>query len=293
MLRILGIGDNMCDFNLTTGIMYPGGQCVNIPVNARLLGQDSAYMGCFGNDFVAEHLKRTLDEIGVDYSHARTYQVPNVRGFYHVIDDDRVFCDPPVPQHPMSSMLFEMLPYEGFTDDDWTYIHSFDLIHCSNDSRLERIYPTFREKGIRMSFDFSIFHDQPGYMEQICPYAWLVLLSCGAYSEEETRELLRKAYGLGSQICIGTRGSRGSICFDGSNFYDQKPHWLDEVTDTMGAGDAFITAFLVDYLQSGGFSTEHQNERIGHALETAAEYAAQSCLVNGSFGHGVAFPRLT
>lgn len=290
MVRILGIGDNMCDVNLTTGIMYPGGQCVNIPVNARLLGQESAFMGCFGNDEVAEHLKRTLDEIGVDYSHARTYPVPNVRAFYRVIDDDRIFCDPPVRQHPMSAVVFDMLEYEGFTESDWDYIRSFDLVHCSNDSRLEDSYPLFYEKGIRLSFDFSVFHDKPGYMEQVCPYAYFVLLSCGGYGEEETKDLLRKAVALGARICIGTRGGKGSICYDGERFYEQKPHWLDRVVDTMGAGDAFITAFLVDYLQSGGFSTQRRSERIVHALDAAAEYAARACLVNGSFGHGVPYP---
>lgn len=38
MVKVIGIGDSMVDKNLTTGIMYPGGQSLNIPVNMHFLG---------------------------------------------------------------------------------------------------------------------------------------------------------------------------------------------------------------------------------------------------------------
>ncbi len=289
MLRILGIGDNMCDKNLTTGIMYPGGQSVNIPANAKLLGEDSAFMGCFGNDGVADHLKRTLTELGVDISHARTYPVPNVCAYYKVIDDDRVFIDPPVKINPMTNVLFNMLEYEGFTESDLEYIRSFDIVHCSNDSRLEGTYPEFKAMGVRLSFDFSVYYDKPGYMEQICPNAYFVLLSCSGRTEEESHALLEKAYSLGSKICIGTMGGKGSLCYDGTRFYEQQPHWLDSVVDTMGAGDAFIAAFLVDFMRGGGCDEGDRSDVIRHAMSFAADYAAESCLKNGSFGYGKPF----
>ena len=51
MVRVIGIGDSMVDKNLTSGIMYPGGQSLNIPVNMHFLGAESAFIGCFGNDY--------------------------------------------------------------------------------------------------------------------------------------------------------------------------------------------------------------------------------------------------
>jgi len=289
MLRVLGIGDNMCDKNLTTGMMYPGGQSLNVPVNAKLLGAEAGFMGCFGNDYVAEHLKKTLDEIGVDYSHSRTYPVPNVCAYYKVIDDDRVFIDPPEKVHPMSGVLFNMFEYEGFTKDDIDYIKSFDVVHCSNDSRLEDTYPEFKKMGVCLSFDFSVYYDKPGYMEQICPNAYFVLLSCSGMVDGEARALLEKAHSLGAEICVGTRGSKGSLCYDGREFYEQQPHWLESVVDTMGAGDAFISAFLVDFLSHGGKEAEDKGGIIRRAMQSAADYSAQSCLKNGSFGHGAPF----
>ncbi len=221
MVKVIGIGDSMVDKNLTAGIMYPGGQSLNIPVNMRLLGAEAAFIGCFGSDYVGDFMKKTLDEIGVDYSHSHTYPVPNVCAHYKIIDNDRVFVAPPKKVNPMSMALFRMLDYEGFSDDDMRYIKSFDVVHCSNDSGIEDYYPTFKNEGIRISFDFSLTHDKEGYMEKICPNMYFVLLSCSHLSEEETRRKLVRAHDLGSKICIGTRGGKGSICYDGERFYDQ------------------------------------------------------------------------
>ena len=155
MVKVIGIGDSMVDKNLTSGIMYPGGQSLNIPVNMHLLGAQSAFIGCFGNDYVAEHMKKTLDEIGIDYSHSHTYPVPNAAAHYRVIDNDRVFVRSPEKVHPMTIALFRMLDYEGFSKEDMDYIKSFDVVHCSNDSGIEAYYPNFKEQGIKLSFDFS------------------------------------------------------------------------------------------------------------------------------------------
>ena len=70
---------------------------------------------------------------------------------------------------------------------------------------------------VKISFDFSLTHEKEEYMEQICPNAYFVLLSCSHLSETETQERLIKAHTLGAKICIGTRGSKGSICYDGND----------------------------------------------------------------------------
>ena len=47
MLKVLGLGDNVCDVYLHTGTMYPGGQAMNFSVYAKMLGAQSAYLGVF------------------------------------------------------------------------------------------------------------------------------------------------------------------------------------------------------------------------------------------------------
>ena len=72
-------------------------------------------------------------------------------------------------------------------------------------------------------------------------------------------------------------------------FYTQAPHWKEHVVDTMGAGDAFISAFLYDFIGHDGYNAEDKSEIIKHALDFAAEYSANSCMVEGAFGHGVPY----
>lgn len=45
MVKVIGVGDCMVDKNLTTGMMYPGGQALNIAVNTKLCGAQSAFIG--------------------------------------------------------------------------------------------------------------------------------------------------------------------------------------------------------------------------------------------------------
>ena len=76
-LKVIGIGDNVCDKYYPAMIMYPGGQAMNFSVYAKMLGANSAYMGVFGRDAVADHIIRTLDELGVDHSRCRQYDGEN------------------------------------------------------------------------------------------------------------------------------------------------------------------------------------------------------------------------
>lgn len=94
-------------------------------------------------------------------------------------------------------------------------------------------------------------------------------------SEEEIHALAKKAAGYGTKIIGITRGSKGSVFYDGTEFYTQGICKVD-VVDAMGAGDAFIAAFLRHYAD---------NKDMKEALSYAAERAAYACTYAGGFGH--------
>ena len=48
--KIIAVGDNVCDKYLSRGKMYPGGQCVNTCVYAKMNNTKSAYLGKYGDD---------------------------------------------------------------------------------------------------------------------------------------------------------------------------------------------------------------------------------------------------
>ena len=49
-MKILGLGDNVFDVYQNLNISYPGGNAVNVAVNATQLGAESAYLGYIADD---------------------------------------------------------------------------------------------------------------------------------------------------------------------------------------------------------------------------------------------------
>ncbi len=286
MAKIIGIGDNVVDINLTNSRVYPGGQALNVAANASMLGAECAYIGSIGNGEAGEIVCDALDRLGVDRSRCRRYPVPNFPSYYRIIDDDRVFVAPPVPLHPMTGVLFEMLAYEGFTQEDYDYIRTFDVAHLSNDSRIEAYLPEFVRQGIDISFDFSVYHDRPGYMEKVCPYVKFAFYSVSHLDRTGAEELLRRSCALGTAISVGTMGAEGALCYDGRSFYEQPACRLEKVVDTMGAGDAFTAAALVRYYDLMRQEPPSREEPIREMLAFASRYAADVCIREGAIGLG-------
>ena len=107
----------------------------------------------------------------------------------------------------------------------------------------------------------------------------IAFASCGDTPEEEIKKLCEALKARGCRMTVATRGGKGSMIYDGEQYYTQKPKQVDAV-DTLGAGDSFATAFLLAMLEK---------KDIHAAMEAGAEFAAKTCLVNGAFGYGIAF----
>lgn len=71
-MKVLGLGDNVIDRYTHTGIGYPGGNALNFSVYARMLSAEAAYLGVFGDDRAAEHIRRVLERRGIGLEHCLT-----------------------------------------------------------------------------------------------------------------------------------------------------------------------------------------------------------------------------
>ena len=237
MLKVLGIGDNVCDVYLHKEIMYPGGQALNFTAYAKKLGADADFMGVFGNDAVAEHVKNTLDALGVGRTHCRSFEGEN--GFARVTlkEGDRVFMGSNrggvIQEHPI------------FLDaDDVAYVAGFDLVHTSNNGFTEDLLPKLKELPPAVSYDFSFRWNEEERVKKVCPFVDFAFLSCSGLTDEETEELCRKLHREGCGIVTATRGSKGAVVYDGRRIYRQLPHYVEPV-DTMGAGDIYKVGELI------------------------------------------------
>ncbi|MHB0927375.1 MAG: PfkB family carbohydrate kinase [Candidatus Nanopelagicales bacterium] len=266
-MSVVAIGDNVVDCYLSTGEMFPGGNCVNVAVAAARAGVPSAYVGALGSDMAGELLRLAMSGEGVDLTHARKVEGPNAFTTVELVDGDRRFGrgDPGVRTFvPSASEL--------------AFVSRFDVAHSSYCSGLEDELGRIAA-NVRLSFDFD---DRIGsaYAEALLAHCWIACFSGAHLDDTEIEEAARWAYVRGPQYVLLTRGSRGAVLYDGATLHLQAPHPTD-IVDTLGAGDSFIGRMLVG-LTSG--------EAIAELLDAAAAAASATCGLPGGFGHAAAIP---
>lgn len=293
MIRVLGIGDNVCDKYLHTQTIYPGGNALNVAVFAKFLGAEAAYLGTFGDDEIGRHVYAVVNEMGIDLSHCRMETGENGFARVRLADGERVFLKG--NQGGISRLKPPIL-----TGIDEEYISRFDLLHTSIFSFMEPELSKLRKSGSFLSMDFSDRYDE-AYLRKCCPYIDCAEISCGEMEEEEIRLVMDQIMEFGCRhMVIATRGSKGACVMADGRFYEQSP-CLVKAKDTMGAGDSFIACFLVNYLdgismavdfpegsgQKGVVTAEKYKEMlIRLSLYRAAVFSSDQCQRDGSFGYG-------
>lgn len=266
-MKLIAIGDNVTDCYLDQKLYYPGGNAVNVAVNCRRNGAEQvAYIGVFGDDENAGHIKGCLEKEAVSFERSRKVYAISGRPKVVLQDGDRVFVAGPrdTCQH-----LFRI----KLVAEDYEWIRRFDVCHTSCYSNLEYELPELKQV-LAVSFDFSD-QREPSYLARVCPHLTYGFFSGSELTEEEAKALLLQAVGLGTKIAGVTRGSKGALFYDGKSFYSQEIV-KTTVIDTMGAGDSFIAGFLTKYQDTRDMKA---------ALSYAAERAANTCTFYGGFGY--------
>ncbi|WP_018664870.1 PfkB family carbohydrate kinase [Heyndrickxia acidiproducens] len=275
-MRVLGLGDNVVDIYENKQTMYPGGNALNFAVFASKLGAEAAFLGAFGTDEMAKHVQSSAESFGVDLSHCRTYDGENGYARVTLKDGDRVF---------LGSNKGGVLSKYGLniTEKDADYLKTFVLVHFNGNGFSDDALPMVDDLGAVISYDYSD-HFTEDRIKATAQYIDIACFSCSHLNEREIETLSRLVQECGCPAVLCTRGEKGAILFTGGNTYEQPANYV-EATDTMGAGDAFITCFLIHYVQ--GIKSNGKKEAvIEKSLQAAADFSAKQCLIDGSFGKG-------
>ncbi|WPO69729.1 PfkB family carbohydrate kinase [Streptomyces sp. KN37] len=284
-MKVLGFGDNIVDRFVDRGIDYPGGNSVNVAVYARRLGVEAAYLGVFGDDELGCFLRESIGAQNVAMDHCVVRAGESGLSTLRVDDGERVFLG----WNGGGVTVREPL----LLDAELTaYVSSFDLVHSSVYSRSEGELPALARSGPLVMFDLSSEDEYraPSYLDRVCPYADLVLLSCSHLDEAATHALLAEAVHRGATMALGTRGVEGAIARTercGVTAPAREPDGAKPLVDTMGCGDAFLAGFAVSLVREGWAAhTPPHREAIERALRDGADAAYEQCFVEGAFGHG-------
>ena len=152
---------------------------------------------------------------------------------------------------------------------------------------MDRYLPKIQELNGLISYDFSDDFDR-AHALSICKYIDFGFFSCSDWTEKEVKELLEKAVQEGCTLAVATRGPDDVMLYNGQSWFYQAPEAIQPV-DTLGAGDAFITAFLISYVEGKANTGVLTDELIRSSLDKAASFAAKICQLQGAFGHGLSY----
>lgn len=285
-LKVIGVGDNVVDKYMHTKTMYPGGNAFNFAVYAGSLGAEASYMGVFGTDEAAAHVQSVARELGIGLSRCRTEEGENGAAKISLVDGDRVFIG------SNKGGVARLHPLK-FTEEDLSYLGGFDLICSSINSHINPELPKLKPLKPYVAYDFSIIETDEVF-DAVCPYIDFAITSCGSASIEEIVDKCRRIHQRGCPYVIASRGSLGSAFSYGDSIVTHPANTVEAI-DTLGAGDSFLTAFLLEYAgwlmetQNREYSNEERIEAITRAMDAGSRFAAKTCMVHGAFGHGKPF----
>lgn len=276
-VSVVGFGDNVVDIYTHENVQYPGGNCVNLAVYAKMFGaKRCAYMGYFGTDKNADHVISALREEQIELVKCKKIEGENGYSRCTLEDGDRVFLD----YNEGGVRSRHIYDLDEF---DLEYLAEFDLVHSGNYCYMESQLPKIKAAGLPLSFDFSD-DSEPEYYEKIAPLVTYAFCSFDG-TDDEVKEHLQKVASYGPKIVCASRGAKGCMLYANHEFFEQSAYPIEKAIDTMGAGDSLITTFMVGYLDRKKKGM-HDDVAIKESIKEAAKYAAKVCQMEGAFGHG-------
>ncbi|BCA84796.1 fructoselysine 6-kinase [Enterococcus saigonensis] len=270
-MKVLGLGDNVVDKYVNYQMMYPGGNALNFAVFAQKLGADSSFMGVFGTDQEGQYVKKVVEKLGLDNSHSRVVEGENGCARVKIKDGDRIFLGSNEGGVTRTNPI-------TLTKDDQTYLKTFDLIHMGLYSHVNHLLTALKDVPAQISYDFSDDFTEAEIQNVIADVDF-GFFSISDANDEDTKQFLHDHFTGNNKVLIVTRGAKSAWAYDGEQFYEVVPV-LKEPVDTMAAGDSFLTAFLVHYLNGAD---------IVSAMKKGNDFAGESCMIEGSFGYGVSY----
>ena len=150
------------------------------------------------------------------------------------------------------------------------------MIHTSIHSGISNAVLGGLSRRADLSMDFSNDGFTHTNVAELAPILRFAFFSAGERSLEEVHTFAKYAADCGIPQVIFTMGTRGACGISQGQFW-QADACVIQPVDALGAGDAFIAAFLYTFWENGGSALL--------AAEQAAHFAADCCLHYGAFGH--------
>lgn len=292
-MTVAVLGEALIDFIADENGAYRphlGGSPYNVAIGLARQGVSTHYVSPFSDDTFGDQLVASLQKEGVRIGIAVRSQRPTSLAM--------VTLDP-------SGQPNYRLYREGIADKDISYeqieaalpeevrvFHTGSLaITPSQLPKIRRLFHLLRDRGVVVSLDINIrlraSFDTDAYLSgvrSLLPLADVVKASDEDLEPlglgDSVAESAERAYSeMNGGLLAVTVGEGGARLYCGSRVIVQGGYRVDEVADTVGAGDTFHSAFLADLYRMGVLS-DALNDADSQQLENALDFACAAAAVN-------------
>jgi fructoselysine 6-kinase len=257
------VGDNCIDVWVDAGgelgdRELAGGNAFNVAVELARRGYQVGYFGAIGDDRHGELIAEAALAARVDVS--RMLRVSGPTGKTVVARD-------PSGERRFVSEDDGVASTYRLDDASGDEVSRHRWAHFSRQPDLARWAPVLRARGTRCSCDLGL-DGGIDLLHELAPALDVVFLSSSASRGRSGQELLEQAIAAGASLAVVTLGPEGSIAASATEHWRADAEPVDHVVDTLGAGDAFIAAFIAATLEGC---------EVGDALRAGAAAGARAC----------------
>jgi fructoselysine 6-kinase len=261
-LTLGAIGDNCIDRYVPPRRSDTvGGNALNVAVGFVHAGHAARYLGAVGDDDDGRFVVASARTAGVDVDDVQVFPAPTgVTTVELLLDGDRRFLD----ESYGASALYRL------DTDGLAQLRGCGWVHAANLGGAAKAIGELAAAGHRLSYDFSD-HGDDELRRALCPALDVAFFSAPGVTDPEAYAIAEATRSDGATLAVVTRGAAGSLAAGAEG------HLLQEalparVVDTLGAGDAFISAFIASHMAAAPTQ---------EALQRGAEAAARTCEIVG------------
>ena len=277
-MKCICVGDNVIDYYQNLNQSYPGGNAVNVAVHLRRLNVEATYLGNIGDDEASNIIRKALIDNDVNYDRCLTIKNGTTKKcVYDVIDGERQFVEVRLGDNWAGPMTLSK------TDID--YINEYDALFMSVNGKMQDEIIKLKDTKSLFIYDFGEKekYRTNDYLDTVCHNIDLAMFSLQDDDPNTMRVLADKLLKRNTKNVLFTIGKKGQYLYNKSGIYYGKSKLVDAI-DTMGAGDSFLAAFVIEAMNKGFKKGTILNKQIiEYALDKASDNARKNCLVKGAF----------
>lgn len=215
------------------------GVAYNLVKALKSLGDNVSLVSMTGDDFSADYIKAEVERTGVNtkYINSTLKATPNSVVLYDGDGKRQIYCD------------LKDVQDAKYDFDEELYAESDVIIACNTNFNRELLKKA-KAAGKVIATDVHVLGDiEDEYNKDFMQYANILFLSDENIKTDYRKFLLSIEEKFGNDIIVLGMGSKGALMYvkEKNEFYELPAVNVNEVVNTVGAGDALFSSFIHFY----------------------------------------------